>query len=176
MSCKTSSDCNGNQVCEKSKCRENKRDKPIEYYIELCKKKGIPIVFENGKKSGEPKPKDALKRCINQKARTRPTTKSIEIKPKVYAKSASTKISTLKKCKTSKDCSGDQICDKKVCRPDKRIKDIEYYLGICKEKNIPIRFENGEKKGQIKPVAALKRCIQQKKRPKKIVSAKAKSV
>jgi hypothetical protein len=173
MSCKISKDCNGNQVCEKNKCRENKRDKPIEYYIELCKKKNIPIVFENGKKKGEAKPKDALKRCINQKART---TKSIEIKPKVYAKSASTKISAPEKCKTSKDCSDDQVCDKKVCRPDKRIKEIEYYLGICKEKNIPVRYENGEKKGKIKPIAALKRCIQQKKRTKVIVSAKAKSV
>jgi len=71
IACKSSSDCEDNKVCDKGSCRENKRDKPIEYYIELCKSKGIPVTYENGEKKGQIKTVEALKRCVKQKKRSK---------------------------------------------------------------------------------------------------------
>jgi hypothetical protein len=78
-------------------------------------------------------------------------------------------------CKKSKDCPVGNICENDKCRSDKRLKDIEYYIEKCKSKGIPITFERGEMKDKIKPVAALKRCLNQKKRLFKLPS-KAKSM
>jgi len=175
IACKSSSDCEDNKVCDKGSCRENKRDKPIEYYIELCKKKNIPLTYEVGKKKNKPKSIEALKRCVNQKARANTPAKTPISRPK--AASAPGKLSLPIPCKKSKDCPEDNICEKKKCRPDKRIKDIEYYIELCKSKGIPVTYENGEKKGQIKTVEALKRCVKQKKRSKAdIALVKAKSI
>ena len=165
--CKISKDCDGNQVCDNKLCRENKRDKPIEYYIEVCKKKNIPLTYENGKQKGEIKTKDALKRCLNQKSRRKTI---LPLKPKALSA-----LSKLNMCKITKDCPEDQICDNKQCRPDKRIKGVEYYIQLCKNKGIPITYEVGIRQGQIKSVAALKRCLTQKKRNLKLPS-KAKSI
>ena len=153
MSCKKSSDCPDNQVCEKKECRENKRDKPIDYYKELCKKKGIPIVYEVGPHKGETKPKEALKRCIQQKKRSSPTPPP---KPK-------TPSPVKVPCKKSADCPDKQVCDKKLCRENKRDKSIEYYIELCKKRNIAVEYKVGKFKGQQKPLDALKRCVQAKK-------------
>lgn len=171
--CKSSSECEDTKVCDKGFCRENKRDKPMEYYIELCKKKNIPLTYEIGKKKDKPKSIEALKRCVNQKSRAASPVSLKKHHP--LAASAPGKLSLPIPCKKSQDCPGDNICEKKKCRPDKRIKDIEYYIELCKSKGIPVRYENGEKKGQIKTVEALKRCVKQKKRSKAAL-VKAKSI
>lgn len=167
MGCKRSSECEKNMVCEKGECRDNRREKPVSYYEELCKKKGIPTVYELGTKKGQPKTKDALKRCLHQRARP-------VAKPK--AASAAAAVSLPVKCKKSSECKEGYVCDNKKCRPDKRLKDVEYYIEQCKKRGIPVRYEVGEKKGKVKPIAALKRCAQQKERSAKPAAAKARSV
>lgn len=168
MSCKTSKDCSTDQVCDKKHCRANKLKKNTEYYIELCKKKNIPLVFEAGKRTGQPKTREALQRCVRQKSRTKTPI------PKEYAKSASKRL--ILTCKTSRNCPDNQVCENHKCRENRRDKPIEYYIDICKKKNIPVVYENGDKKGKIKPVAALKRCMNQKPRKKTHVSVKARTV
>lgn len=167
--CKTSKNCDGNMVCENKLCRDNKKEKTLEYYIEKCKKKNIPIIFEVGPKKGEVKSKDALKRCLSQKSRVK------QVMPK--AMSAIAKFDLPKVCKVSKDCPTGQVCDKskKTCRNDKRPKEIEYYIDKCKKKGIPVYYERGPLKGQIKPIATLKRCANQNKRSY-VMPSKAKSV
>ena len=155
MTCKTSTDCPDKHVCDaKTKeCRDDKREKTIDYYKTLCKKKGIPLVFELGPKKGEPKPKEALKRCLNQKAR-----KDESIKSK-------TKTPSPIPCKMSKDCPGIMICDAKtkLCRENKREKPAEYYLEAAKKKGVAMKYVLGKKAGEEKPLEAIKRTLYAKK-------------
>jgi hypothetical protein len=157
------------KVCDKAtkECRDNRLKKTSDYYIELCKKKGIPLVYENGEKKGQKKTLEALKRCVKQRPRP------VSDRPK--AKSAIARVDLPVACRSSGDCPGQEVCEKKVCRPNKKDKPVDYYIDLCKKKGIPVHFEVGKDKGKLKPIEALKRCVKQKARPKK-ASAKAKSI
>lgn len=74
------------------------------------------------------------------------------------------------RCKTSKDCDGDETCDRKVkqCR-DKLPKGppplpLSVYKKRCTTKMIPLIYEAGPRKGTPKEKPALRRCKYQKSR------------
>ena len=72
------------------------------------------------------------------------------------------------KCRLNKDCPKGSVCDysSSKCIEDDEFRTLQYikFKNICLEKNMPLIYERGAKKGDLKPIVALKRCVYQKSR------------
>lgn len=62
--------CTANHFCREPKPRGRPRgDEGSKQFAAICRAKNIPLVFERGPRAGEPKDKEALRRCKYQMPR-----------------------------------------------------------------------------------------------------------